>query len=504
MNIKEAKQEVKNTLLAYHRRDTRGNYLFPSLRQRPLLLMGPPGIGKTAILEQIAQESGVGLVSYTMTHHTRQSAIGLPHIEKKVYGGKEVSITEYTMSEIVASLYECMERTGKQEGILFLDEINCVSETLAPTMLQLLQCKTFGNHPLPEGWVIVAAGNPAEFNKSVRDFDVATLDRVRTLSISADLSVWQEYARENNIHEAIRSYLSIYPDHFYLVETGTEKSSFVTARGWEDLSELLRGYEALDIPVTKAVVEQYLQKEEIAASFAAYLALYHKYEADYGIAAILSGALSPAAYEEKISMAKSGSFAERFTVVNLLLAALETSLKSYHTQQQKIEHLHGALQLLRSFWDAEPQRDMADFIDRRKAAVKAKEDANLFNKAECILEYATLETLQQYCNAIHCEHHWNREGFPQIKTLFSQEVTALHSHVSCAQKALDRAFAFVEAAFGDGQELVLLTSNLSRSRHAMAFIAEHGCDAFLRHSDVLLHRKQEAALQEELQALLEL
>lgn len=51
-----------------------------------------------------------------------------------------MSVTEYTMSEIIASVYETMERTGCQEGILFLDEINCVSETLAPTMLQF--CRT--------------------------------------------------------------------------------------------------------------------------------------------------------------------------------------------------------------------------------------------------------------------------------------------------------------------------------------------------------------------------
>ena len=57
------------------------------------------------------------------------------------------------MSEIIASVYERMETTGQKEGILFLDEINCVSETLAPTMLQFLQTKTFGNTRLPEGWV---------------------------------------------------------------------------------------------------------------------------------------------------------------------------------------------------------------------------------------------------------------------------------------------------------------------------------------------------------------
>ena len=87
------------------------------------------------------------------------------------------------MSEILSSVYRLMERTGLQEGILFLDEINCVSETLAPMMLQFLQCKTFGNQALPEGWLIVAAGNPPEYNKSVRDFDVVTLDRVKRIDV---------------------------------------------------------------------------------------------------------------------------------------------------------------------------------------------------------------------------------------------------------------------------------------------------------------------------------
>ena len=66
------------------------------------------------------------------------------------------------MSEIVAAIYQKMEETGLKEGILFIDEINCVSETLAPMMLQCLQCKTFGNHRIPEGWLIVTAGNPPE------------------------------------------------------------------------------------------------------------------------------------------------------------------------------------------------------------------------------------------------------------------------------------------------------------------------------------------------------
>ena len=239
MNIKEAKEQIKNAMTAYFTKDEFGSYAVPVEKQRPVFLMGPPGIGKTAIMEQIAQELDVCLVSYSMTHHTRQSALGLPFIEKKVFNGKEYQVSEYTMSEIIASVYETMEATGKKEGILFLDEINCVSETLAPSMLQFLQYKIFGRHRVPEGWIVVTAGNPPEYNKSVRDFDVVTLDRVKRIDVEEDYGVWKEYARRKNLHGAIRSYLDIKKDNFYRIENTADGLQFVTARGWEDLSELL-------------------------------------------------------------------------------------------------------------------------------------------------------------------------------------------------------------------------------------------------------------------------
>ena len=84
-------------------------------------------------------------------------------------------------------------------------------------MLQFLQCKTFGNQHLPAGWVVVAAGNPPEYNKSVREFDVVTLDRVKRIDVEEDFAVWKEYAYRRGIHGAILSYLEIRRDHFYRV-----------------------------------------------------------------------------------------------------------------------------------------------------------------------------------------------------------------------------------------------------------------------------------------------
>ena len=86
MNINQAKEEVKNAVRVYLQKDEAGQYEIPVERQRPILLMGPPGIGKTAIMEQIAHELSVNLVAYTITHHTRQSAIGLPMISEKEFG----------------------------------------------------------------------------------------------------------------------------------------------------------------------------------------------------------------------------------------------------------------------------------------------------------------------------------------------------------------------------------------------------------------------------------
>ena len=322
MNIAQAKDEIKHTVQAYLKKDAQGNYRIPAIRQRPILLIGPPGIGKTQIMEQIATECGVGLVAYTITHHTRQSAVSLPMITQETYEGETYSVTEYTMSEIIASVYRCMREQGKKEGILFIDEINCVSETLTPAMLQFLQCKTFGNRAVPQGWIIVAAGNPPEYNKSVRDFDMVTLDRVRSIDVEADLDIWMNYAADRHIHGVILSYLQLRRKNFYRIETDVDGLRFVTARGWEDLGVLMQMYEELDIPVTEDIVREYLRLPEVAEDFFSYYELYRKYEDDYNIREILRGQAQPAVFER---LMKAG-FDERLSVVNLLLDALKEPL----------------------------------------------------------------------------------------------------------------------------------------------------------------------------------
>ena len=343
MNIKQAKEQIKNAMTAYFTKDQFGNYVIPVEKQRPVFLMGPPGIGKTAIMEQIAQELGVGLVSYSMTHHTRQSALGLPFIETKTYGGKEYSVSEYTMSEIIASVYDMMEDTGLEEGILFLDEINCVSDTLAPSMLQFLQYKIFGRHRVPDGWIVVTAGNPPEYNNSVRDFDIVTWDRLKRIDVEPDYDVWKEYAYKSGVHAAIMTYLDIKKGDFYKIETTVDGKSFVTARGWSDLSEMIRLYEKHNLKVNESLIIQYLQNRKIAKDFAVYYDLFNKYKADYQVDRILAG--------EDVAVikgrAKTARFDERLSLLGLLLDAVTGELHEVCNKENAQKNLLEALKSAR-------------------------------------------------------------------------------------------------------------------------------------------------------------
>ena len=339
MDIKRAKQEIKDTVEAYLLKDDFGEYKIPVIRQRPVLLMGPPGIGKTQIMEQIAKELKVGLVAYTITHHTRQSAVGLPFIKEKEYGGRPYSVTEYTMSEIIASVYEKIEQTGIREGILFIDEINCVSETLAPAMLQFLQGKTFGVHRVPDGWIIVAAGNPPEYNKSVREFDVVTLDRLKKIDVEADLSVWKEYAYRQGIHPSVISYLELRKENFYRMENTVDGKLFVTARGWEDLSQMIWVYEELEKSVDRDVIYQYIQHRTAAKDFANYLELYYKYKTDYKVGDLLEGKWD-AVTLQKI---RSAPFDEHLSIISLLNGKLGGLFRECYEQDAYVGKLYGYL-----------------------------------------------------------------------------------------------------------------------------------------------------------------
>lgn len=527
MNISQAKEYINNSINVYLKKDEFGDYRIPVVRQRPIFLLGAPGIGKTAIMEQIAQELGIALVSYSMTHHTRQSALGLPFIKQKMYGGREYDVSEYTMSEIIASIYETMEESGVKEGILFLDEINCVSETLAPSMLQFLQYKVFGKHKVPDGWVIVTAGNPPEYNKSVREFDVVTMDRLKVLAVEADYPTWKIYAREKNVHSAILNFLELKKEFFYHMETTAAGRSYVTARGWEDLSQIIQIYEEDELKVDESLVSQYLRNENIVKEFCAYYDLYNKYKRDYRVEALLSGEIS----ENAVKKAKSASIDERLSLLGLLMDQMQNEMKEVVETSDYLKELMAPLKAVK-----EAENAIVTLLLQADARVKIMQNLEKANslsqvdrrKHKRILNFLRKMELEMKDNEISD----SAEVFARIKTAFDNEVQNMKATVAKTESRLHAMFQFTAVAFSSSEnirinetmgkrdedvtenrvdnefiedassnEMLVLVTELTVNTFSSRYISTFGCADYQKYNQLLMVSDRQATLKDDIAKL---
>ena len=495
MNIKEAKEQIKNAMQAYFTQDEFGRFLIPIEKQRPIILMGPTGIGKTAIMEQIAQELGVDLVSYSMTHHTRQSALGPPFIVKKNYGGTEYSVSEYTMSEIIASVYDMMEYTGLKRGILFLDEINCVSEALAPSMLQFLQYKIFGRHRVPDGWIVVTAGNPPEYNNSVRDFDIVTWDRLKRIDVEPDFDIWKEYAYTKSIHPAITTYLDIKKSNFYKVESIVGGKLFVTARGWEDLSDMIRLYEMNGLNVSEDLIMQYLQFPEIAKEFAVYYDLFNKYKSDYQVDKILAGKM-PA---EIIERAKAVNFDE-LLLLGMLLDGVNESVHGLSIDEKMFESFFDFLKQKKSAFSV-PNAVPSEILNEQarmnlEIIETGKKSGSLSPEGQTVL-YHLNDLLQQESSEISLNNMTGSAAFDKLRGDFEGLRKDIKKKASESGKQLSNAFSFSEQAFGnESQEILILVTELTANPLTAKFISRYGCKEYFAHNkELLFYERQKEIIQ---------
>ena len=484
MNITAAKQQIKDTVEAYLTLDDAGLHVISAAHQRPIFMLGAPGIGKTAIMEQVARELEIGLVSYSMTHHTRQSALGLPCIESREFEGYEYEASEYTMSEIVAAIYDYMERTGLRKGILFLDEINCVSETLYPSMLQFLQFKTFGKHKVPEGWVVVCAGNPPEYNRSVHEFDIVTLDRMRQIDVDPDYGAWKTYAVERGLHPVVTTFLETKRDCFYKVESkpGGGKA-FVTARGWEDLARVVALYESLGKPVNRDLAVQFLRDDEIADKFAVYYELFKKYRSDYQVDAILAGDVGVSIKDR----AREAAFDERIALMSLILDAMAHECSEVLEAEGIVVELRDVLRA------AKPEllagASVADAVGARTAererALGRKLAAGVAASGYVRRERMVLARLKELAGC--CELAGKLAGeaaFRVIEAAYKEQAAALQPAARAASHKMNAAFDFVTECFGS-REMLVFMAELATRQPTTQFVARYGNDRYYEHSKSL-------------------
>lgn len=325
VSVAEAALSLERICETYLERKKDGSFVIPVNRQRPIMLIGPAGIGKTDIPKQTAEKMGIGYVSYSITHHTRQSALGLPKIIEKDYNGAMTLTTEYTASEIVSAVYETIKTSGKSDGILFIDEVNCASETLSAPLLQLFQNKTLGQSRIPDGWILVMAGNPPEYNKSVKDFDAVTRDRLRIINIAPDADAWLAYADRRCLNSGVVSYINSDKSKIYGFDSAA--AQVVTPRGWEELSISLDSFERHGFEITRELISQFIGIPAIASEFYDYYKMVCEYVTEKDIDSILSGKAS----DKFIKSIQSCGFNIRY----MLISCLKRRLHSFSAEDRE-------------------------------------------------------------------------------------------------------------------------------------------------------------------------
>lgn len=320
--IENAKKSIKNGIRSYLLKDENGKYVMNEVNRLPFYLEGEPGIGKTEIVKQIAEELDIGYVSFSLVHHTRNSLLGLPVIDELEAGEK---YSRYTLSEIIAKVMMEMDYEGHKEGILLLDEFPCMSESIVPAMLAFLQTKNIGTHTLPEGWVLVLCGNPPKYNKASRRFDASILDRVRKIEISYEAQSFLEYATKIGVHKCIIDFISMDNSKGYRFEKIDETIELVTCRSWENLSHMIKTYEMLGQEICMEDVAQYIKSDTIAKEFYLYYIQYISGMSYEDCGCIVKGEDK----EKYLEMVKSKGFDFQYKIIDSLLSAFESINEEY-------------------------------------------------------------------------------------------------------------------------------------------------------------------------------
>lgn len=193
---------------------------------RPVFIWGAPGIGKSALVKQFATELGLPCVSLLGSQLAPEDIIGIPQIKGET--------SEFLPPKMIAR---------KEPYVLFLDELNACSQEVQKAFYSLIHERRVGEYHLPEGSIVVGAGNRTQDSAIVKTMSSALINRMFHVQMKADARQWIKWAQENRLHPWVIDYIIQRPDHLFSEPPKTEEP-FSTPRSWHMLSDALTAYGA--------------------------------------------------------------------------------------------------------------------------------------------------------------------------------------------------------------------------------------------------------------------
>lgn len=191
---------------------------------RPVFIWGQPGIGKSALVQQFAAQVGLPCVSLLGSQLAPEDLIGVPQIID--------GTSRFCPPRMIARA---------EPYCLFLDELNACSHEVQKAFYSLIHERRIGEYMLPQGSVVVGAGNRAQDSAIVKPMSTALLNRMLHVHLKVSHRDWLEWAHQENIHPWVLDYIQTRPDHLWSAPPKHEEP-FSTPRAWHMLSDVLHEY----------------------------------------------------------------------------------------------------------------------------------------------------------------------------------------------------------------------------------------------------------------------
>ncbi len=228
------------------------NFLLGVAGTRPVFIWGPPGVGKSSLVEEYAGKMGLECISLLGSQLAPEDVMGVPQI-------------------VDGHIQFCPPRLIARDKpyCLFLDELNACSDEVQKAFYSLIHDRRVGEYHLPEGSVIVAAGNRKSDAAIVKGVSSALINRMVNIYMDVSSVDWLYWAERSQLHPLVIQYIRQHPEHLCVIPNLDEKP-YSTPRSWHMLSDTLISFgRNFDESMLKILVHGCLS-EEHARSFLAY------------------------------------------------------------------------------------------------------------------------------------------------------------------------------------------------------------------------------------------
>jgi len=261
---------------------------------RPVFIWGPPGIGKSSLVEQFAIETGLDVVTLLGTQLAPEDLIGVPQISE----GK----SRFCPPESIAR---------EDAYLLFLDELNASSTEVQKAFYSLIHDRRLGNYKLHKNSIVIGAGNRQHDQAITRQMSSALINRMVHVELKPESKDWIDWAIKNDIHPDIIDYVRMRPEQLFSSPPKTQEP-FSTPRSWHILSDCLKSYAAAQDIQKIWLLAQGVLSPSHAAQFKTFVQMRRE---KFNVEELLRG-------EKTWPRAQEGDNAMLYTVVQMVKAQL--------------------------------------------------------------------------------------------------------------------------------------------------------------------------------------